>query len=250
MSNNPSPPHVANTMERFVPDYVAESSAIDHLSQRLHEERYRFACRHVRGPLILDIACGSGYGSQMIAATVAAGRGCVVGVDYSAASVTYASQRYPAENLYYAVQDAHFVGLPQRRFSTIISLETIEHLAQPPQFVQQLRRVLLPGGVVICSAPVTPSVDANPWHRTDFTSASFRRLFQRAGFIELAHLAQVQPYSIRQVLQRGDSRTEGVRRNLLAFYRQHPAKLLLRLHATLTEGLVNRYLTCVWLLDE
>ena len=45
--------------------------------------------------------------------------------------------------------------------------------------------MLVKGGRFIASAPVTPSMDANPFHQTDFTIKSFKKLFTSAGLVEI-----------------------------------------------------------------
>ncbi len=48
------------TGERFVPSNVSDLLELE------HHKRYEFACRYSRGKSVLDIACGSGYGSRML----------------------------------------------------------------------------------------------------------------------------------------------------------------------------------------
>jgi 2-polyprenyl-3-methyl-5-hydroxy-6-metoxy-1,4-benzoquinol methylase len=131
-------------------------------------------------------------------------------------------------------------------FDTIVSIETIEHLPDPEGFVERLVGLLRPGGHLVGSVPITPSVDANPHHLHDFTDRSFRCLVGRHGLEVLDDLVQDQTFGLRAVLTRSETRLEGMRRNLPAWYLRHPGALLRRMGSTLRHGLVNRYLTVVW----
>jgi cyclopropane fatty-acyl-phospholipid synthase-like methyltransferase len=230
------------TLERIIPDSLAQSGEIDQQSLQLHYERYRFATKHVQPGRLLDIACGAGYGSHLLATTSDV-VDSIVAVDVSAEAIGYAQQRYAHEKITFIQQDA-FSFSSDRLFNTIISLETIEHLPDPKGFARKLSDWLLPGGVLIVSAPVTPSTDGNPFHVTDFSSSSFRKLFDGYGLKETGSLLQVQPYGFKSIFQKNDNqRTQHTRRNLAAFYFSHPAVFFLRMKSLLTDGFRNKYLT-------
>jgi 2-polyprenyl-3-methyl-5-hydroxy-6-metoxy-1,4-benzoquinol methylase len=234
----------ADTLERLVPDdlKVGETSGYDTL--QLHLERYEFAAGYASAGRLLDIACGVGYGTRLLADRC----GMVteaVGVDLSQHAIAYAKEHYADSRTGFCVADAMTFD-DAAGFDTIVSLETIEHLPDPEGFVRRLVHLLRPGGFMIASAPTTPSVDANPHHLHDFTESSFRQLFQHHGFVERNSLLQVQRFALTAVLSRQEQRMRQVRRHLLAYYLMHPASLLRRLASTLRYGFVNRYRTIVW----
>lgn len=236
-----------NTLERLVPEYVESGDATGQATLSLHVARYAFAAEHVRAGRLLDMACGVGYGTRILTdgsqANVTA-----LGVDISEAAIDYAKENYGNEKTRYQVADATEFTDPEG-FDTIVSLETIEHLPQPDEFVERLVRLLQPGGVVIGSVPTTPSVDANPYHCNDFTERSFRRMFERHGLREVACLRQVQPFNPFPLLSRKERRTKDLRTSLPRYYLAHPKSMAARLLSTIRFGFSNRYLVGVWSSD-
>ena len=118
--------------ERLVPEEAVEASLQEHVA------RYRFARERVRGR-ILDVACGTGYGTAMLGA---------VGLDLSLEALRYA-RRHPAP---YVAADAAVLPFG-RVFDAVVSFETIEHVADAGRFVSECARVLKPGGVFLVSTP-------------------------------------------------------------------------------------------------
>jgi len=231
----------ADTLERLVPDELASEDAAGHATLALHVERYRFAARHARPGRALDAACGAGYGSAILAERPDV---AVLGIDVSEDAVAHARARHAGERIAFRAADALAFDDPAG-FDTIVSLETIEHVADPGRLVERLAGLLRPGGTFVASVPTTPSTDFNPHHRHDFSERSFRALFARRapGLRETATLRQVQPVSPLRVLRRSEPRLRDRRAALPAWYLAHPGALARRALATLRFGFTNRYLT-------
>jgi 2-polyprenyl-3-methyl-5-hydroxy-6-metoxy-1,4-benzoquinol methylase len=234
----------AESLERLVPDRLAPGDVTGGEALRISIERYEFAARHARPGRLLDLACGVGYGTRLLAERLAP-RVEALGVDVAPEAIACARSRYADARTRFAAADA-MAFHDARGFDTIVSIETLEHLPAPDALVAQLVRMLRPGGVLVASVPTTPSVDANPHHLHDFSERSFRRLVAPHGLRELAAFAQEQPYRLGAVLARSEPRLRGVRRNLPAWYAAHPGALLRRVAATLRHGFRNRYLTIAW----
>jgi len=155
--------------ERLVPEvHQGQVAYLEHLL------RYRFCAQFVRGRRVLDVATGSGYGAQALAQ---AGAALVVGLDYDPQAIGYARQHYPGPA--FVVADAHHLPFPPAAFQVVVSLETIEHLERPEAFLDEVRRVLAPGGLLILSTPqkgVYPP--GNPYHVREFTVEELASLLQ------------------------------------------------------------------------
>lgn len=156
-----------------------------------HIARYAMACQYLpKDGLVLDAACGLGYGSAILAAANPAVR--VVGIDNSEYAVRYARACIMTShaNTDFRLGDAcDLSDYPDASVGLVVSFETVEHLREPRQFLAEVRRVLKPGGVFVCSVPnmwVDESgKDPNPWHYHVF---DYARLATLCGeFLELTH---------------------------------------------------------------
>ncbi len=146
-----------------------------------HLARYRYAAGFVKGRTVVDVACGSGYGSHMLAM---AGAASVVGIDKSASAVAYAATNYIAENLSYETGDAeHLINIRDNSVDVVISFETIEHLIDTRSYISEIARILKSDGLYIVSTPDRRLASTlyplrgrpnNPFHTIEFTEYQFR----------------------------------------------------------------------------
>ena len=132
------------------------------------------------GKRVLDAACGEGYGSAMLAQSAQS----VVGVDLSEASINHARQRYPAANLRFEQANCLELPLPDASVDIVVSFETLEHLAEHDELLQEFKRVLRPGGFLALSSPdrKTYSDDTgydNPFHVRELYRPEFEELLAR-----------------------------------------------------------------------
>lgn len=232
------------SLERLVPGTLKDDDATGRETMQLHLDRYFFAQRFITSGRVLDCACGVGYGSAILAASEAGPR-LVKGVDIDAKAVSYATQNYTASNLIFDQGDGTALA-DAEGFDTIVSLETVEHVPDPKALLANFESLLNPGGTLIASVPVTPSVDVNPYHLHDFTKRSFRGLGADLGLIEVDSMDQVQPYDPFAIATGNEARLEDMRDNLLGYYFTHPMAAYLRVKSTLVDGFCNKYLTLAW----
>ncbi|MBW4693769.1 MAG: methyltransferase domain-containing protein [Lyngbya sp. HA4199-MV5] len=162
------------TGERYIPALAGVDLSLWNVD---HMIRYAFAATFVQGKRVLDISCGSGYGSRYLALQ---GAEQVVGVDVDERSIQFASKFYQHPSVSFIQSDAHYVrSLEDASFDVIVSFETIEHLQNPRQFLLELRRLLKPGGQLFISCPndyrVSPGLSEFHLHKFRFTE--FRDLY-------------------------------------------------------------------------
>jgi SAM-dependent methyltransferase len=150
-------PALEFTGERYVPQ-------VGDQLQHEHFHRYLFALQFCRGKHVLDVACGEGYGSAILA-SVASG---VVGVDASAETIAHAATAYPNADVQFIHAQATEIPLPDASFDVVVSFETLEHMDEHEAFVQEAHRVLREGGLLLLSTPDRSQylVDdpPNPYH--------------------------------------------------------------------------------------
>lgn len=161
------------TGERFVPS-VAGDTALEHL------HRYALAQLLSPGKRVLDVACGEGYGSRLLADKAAS----VVGVDLDADAVAHASAKYCLTNLEFRQGNCTDLPLPDASIDLVVSFETLEHHAEHDGMLTELCRVLTPDGVLLISTPDRRHYSderayANPFHVRELYADEFRQLTLR-----------------------------------------------------------------------
>jgi 2-polyprenyl-3-methyl-5-hydroxy-6-metoxy-1,4-benzoquinol methylase len=259
----PQEPTGSNTqqhsLERIYPNQLNQRDAGNRETLEIHMERYRFASEQLVGQRVLDIACGCGYGTALMAKNHP--DKFFVGADVDPEAVAYAKKNYKADNLIYVVGDGmnfSFEDVIQpdgatSAFDTIISLETIEHVLDPGGMVGNLLRQLSSAGIMIGSVPTTPTVDGNPHHLHDFSVRSFHQLFSQYNFSAGKTFLQIQPWKLAGIFSKKesvDNRSQGVARNVLRHYCRRPQALVSRVSSIIINGLNNRYLTAVFKINS
>lgn len=133
---------LALTGERFMPEVRGDVSLE-------HWHRYLLAKEYAAGKAVLDVACGEGYGTALLAEVAAS----AVGVDISAEAVNHAARLYSRPNLHYLEGSCAAIPLPDASLDLVVSFETIEHHDQHEKMFEEVKRVLKPGGMLVISSP-------------------------------------------------------------------------------------------------
>jgi 2-polyprenyl-3-methyl-5-hydroxy-6-metoxy-1,4-benzoquinol methylase len=230
-----------NNLERINPDLVVENEILGQKTLELHLGRYRFAAKHLSDGMVADIACGVGYGSFLLADECGDRIKKIYAIDNNAESIRFATRRYAHPKITFTEGDAMHYQAPGK-LNTIVSLETLEHLEDPAGFIQHMARQLVSGGRFIASVPITPSMDANPYHLHDFTIKGFKKMFTDAGMKEIDSIIQQQPYSVFSIIKKEEERSKDLRKNIAGYYMRNPGKLLLRLKSLVIDGWNNKYI--------
>lgn len=166
------------TGERTVPGIPEENYWL-----RRHEAAYEFALPYVAGRTVLEVGCGEGYGTALLASSAAR----VLGLDYDALTVAHAAASYPQALFVRASLAA--LPVPSASIDVLATLQVIEHVWNHPEFVGECARALRPGGLLLITTPnrltFSPGLDApvNPFHTREFSAAELTDLLTRCGFV-------------------------------------------------------------------
>jgi SAM-dependent methyltransferase len=134
------------TGERFVPGAANAKGEMWYE----HWHRYHYLLPLVAGKRVVDVACGEGYGSALMSRTAAR----VSGVDISADAVAHARGAYADRgNLEFIEGSCLKLPFDAASVDVLVSFETIEHIHEQAEFLDEIKRVLKPDGVLILSSP-------------------------------------------------------------------------------------------------
>jgi SAM-dependent methyltransferase len=150
---------------------------------------YEWIAAQLAGVRAIDMACGEGYGSDVLARSAAS----VVGVDANPEAHEHARLRYQRPNLRFARELVDTFSEPT---DAVVFLQTIEHLEDPGAVLDHFRSLVGGDGRVFVSTPNVltlapkgaPRSD-NPWHVHEYRREEFERLCRE-------HFAGVELYGL------------------------------------------------------
>jgi 2-polyprenyl-3-methyl-5-hydroxy-6-metoxy-1,4-benzoquinol methylase len=169
----PGVPPLELTGERTLPDVPAEN-----YWYRRHLAVYEWIGALVIGKRVLDMACGEGYGSAVLARAADS----VLGVDANPEAFEHARLRYTAQNVRFERGMVENHGEPGS-YDAVVFLQTIEHVHDPVAVLRHLRSLLAEGGAayistpnVLTLAPPGAAKSDNPWHLKEYRAHEFDAL--------------------------------------------------------------------------
>ena len=197
----PGVPPLQLTGERTLPDVPAENYWF-----RRHLVVYEWIGARVAGLRVLDMACGEGYGSEVLSRSAAD----VVGVDANPEAHEHASLRYQRQNLRFERGLVETFGEPAS-FDAVVFLQTIEHVRDPVAVLEHFRELLVPGGVLFISTPNVLTLagpgrerSGNPWHIREYRALEFaalcRSVFGRVELLGLFHARKLRAHALALAL--------------------------------------------------
>jgi SAM-dependent methyltransferase len=154
--------------ERVNPDFPSENFSN-------HKKVYLFFSQLASNKIVLDVGCGTGYGTAILAEHAAQ----VIGIDNSKSAIRFAKRRYPKVD--FRQMNAQQLRFPDGFFDLIFSSENFEHLPDQASHLRELRRVLKKDGLCFIATP-NPEAFAgnkqNPFHSKENTYQELIELFR------------------------------------------------------------------------
>lgn len=149
-----------------------------------HSARYRLASKFAKGAKILDIGCGVGYGSAILAD---AGAASVTAFDLSAEAIEHARGFYARPAIKFETGDATAFSY-EDKFDLIVCFELIEHVPNPDKTFDCIMSCLAEDGILVMSTPRALEEKRNDFHIHEFAADEFedkfRSLFRNARFFQ------------------------------------------------------------------
>jgi SAM-dependent methyltransferase len=174
----PGVPPLPLTGERTLPDVPEEN-----YWYRRHLAVYEWIAERVAGQRVVDLACGEGYGSDVLARHAAE----VVGVDANPEAHQHARLRYVRSNLRF---ERSLVEAYAEERDAVVFLQTIEHIQDPGALLANFARIAAVAYVStpnrLTLAPKGAEKSDNPWHLREYTAGEYRELLEpRFASVEL-----------------------------------------------------------------
>jgi 2-polyprenyl-3-methyl-5-hydroxy-6-metoxy-1,4-benzoquinol methylase len=227
-------PPLALTGERTLPDVPEEN-----YWYRRHLAVYEWIGARVIGRRVVDMACGEGYGSEVLSR----GAASVVGVDANPEAHEHARLRYVRQNLRFARDLVDRFAEP---CDALVFLQTIEHVPDPGATLEHFRSMLEPGGVAYVSTPnlltlAPPGAEKseNPWHVREYRAEEFRALcaahFRSVELLGLLHARKLRAHAV--ALRLGWDRVHAALRLTKPFYDRFTPAISARDFALRPDGL-------------
>ncbi len=173
-------PPLSLTGERTLPDVPEEN-----YWYRRHLVVYEWIAQRVAGRRVVDLACGEGYGSAVLARTAAH----VTGVDANPEAFEHARLKYASEKV---AIERDMIETWRGDVDTVVFLQTIEHVQDPDAVLEHVKALIGPQGVAYISTPNLLTLaeegaekSGNPWHIKEYRAEEFRELCER-------HFSQVE----------------------------------------------------------
>ena len=144
-----------------------------------HVHRYIFAANFVKDKIVLDAACGTGYGSNYLSNYA----NLVYGIDINQDVIENNKEIYKKENLFFINGSIYQLPFDDNIFDVIVSFETVEHVNDGNKVLSEFKRVLKPEGILIISTPnkqisIEKSI-INPFHKHEYFEDEFKELINK-----------------------------------------------------------------------
>lgn len=174
-SLSPSPYTIFAIMAKiYTTEITSEKITSDNpIHQRLFKA-YVVARDYVQGD-VLEVGCGQGRGIDLLKQAART----LTAVDKIEGVIDALQKKYP-ETRFVSMSIPPLTGLPDNKYDLVVSFQVIEHIQDDALFLQEIHRVLKPGGTALLTTPNRKlSLTRNPWHIREYSPIELEKLSQK-----------------------------------------------------------------------
>lgn len=163
----------------------------------MHVQRYQYASKFAFGR-VLDLGCGVGYGSNILAMSENVNE--VNSIDISSSAINYAKKYYAHKKVKYIISPAEKLPFDDEYFDVVTAFEVIEHVTDYQKVLKEVFRVLKKEGYLFISSPNPRDIvnrlkyhifnkpfpdkyAENPHHTKEFYYEELLNILKNNGFI-------------------------------------------------------------------
>jgi SAM-dependent methyltransferase len=185
-------PPLELTGERTLPDVPEEN-----YWYRRHVAVYEWIAERCAGLRVADLACGEGYGSDLLAKHAAE----AIGVDANPEAFEHARARYRRPNLSF---QRELVEDFDDQVDAVVFLQTIEHIHEPDRLLERIAQIApvayisTPNRLTL--APPGAEKSDNPWHLREYDAGQYLDLlrphFESVELLGLFHARKLRAHEL------------------------------------------------------
>lgn len=172
-------------------------------SNPLDQFRYFESLHYTYNKVVLDIACGIGWGSYLIAKS---GALKCVGVDISKIAINTAKDTFISPNLEFVLSEENYIPLLDDTFDTVVSFETFEHLTNVEKFFGEIQRISKNNSICLISTPNKTlfnsdkdDIPHNPFHYREYIKEEVLIIMKKFGFELVEYLGQYNTNDLEEI---------------------------------------------------
>ena len=158
-------------MSIYTTEITSDKIASDNPLHHRLLSAYVFGEKYINGD-VLELGCGEGRGIDIILKKSKS----FTAIDKISVVTERLSKKYKNEK-FISSSFPPLINIEDNSFDTIVTFQVIEHINNDNLFVEEIYRILRPGGKALITTPnIEMTLTRNPWHIREYTSRQLQDL--------------------------------------------------------------------------